>query len=50
MPKKGITKERISITIDKKLIESLKKECSKRTMKLSSYVEKLIKRGYKNEK
>ncbi len=50
MPKKGITKSRISITIDKELVAHLNKECKDRTMKLSSYVEKLIKIGLKNEK
>ena len=49
MPKKGITKTRISITIDKELVSLLNKECDKRTMKLSSYIEKLIKFGFKNE-
>ena len=50
MPKKGVTKARISLTIDTELVEALKKECGKRTMKLSSYLEKLIKIGFKNEK
>jgi len=50
MPKKGITKERISITLDKKLLRALNKECEKRTMKLSSYIEKLVKLGVKHEK
>ena len=50
MPKKGITKARISITIDNDLVRILNKECKDRTMKLSSYIEKLIRLGYKNEK
>jgi len=50
MPKKEITKERISITLDSELLEELKKECEDRTMKLSSYIEKLVKIGVKNEK
>jgi len=50
MPKKGITKARISITIDNDLVRILNKECQDRTMKLSSYIEKLIRLGYKNEK
>ena len=50
MPKKGITKKRISITLDNELVEILNKECIDRTMKLSSYIEKLIKIGKKNEK
>tara|TARA_Y100000310_G_C20107053_1_gene545394 strand:- start:73 stop:228 length:156 start_codon:yes stop_codon:yes gene_type:complete len=50
MPRKKITKARISITVDKELLSVLNKECDKRIMKLSSYIEKLIKDGYKNEK
>ena len=50
MPKIGITKEKISITLDKGILESLEKECDKRTMKLSSYIEKLIKLGVLHEK
>lgn len=50
MPKKGVTKSRISITVDKELLLALKKECRNRTMKLSSYVEKLVKIGLKNER
>lgn len=50
MPKTIITKGRISITIDKRLLENLKKECDDRTMKLSSYLEKLVKIGYENER
>ena len=50
MPKKAITKSRISITLDKEVLAVLNKECKDRTMKLSSYIEKLIKLGLKNEK
>ena len=50
MPKIGITKKKISITINNDLVRILNKECRDRTMKLSSYIEKLIKLGYKNEK
>ena len=50
MPKNGITKDRITITLDKELLAELTKECEERTMKLSSYLEKLIKIGRKNEK
>ncbi len=50
MPKKGITKRKISITLDKGLLSSLNKECDSRTMKLSSYLENLIRQGYENEK
>lgn len=50
MPKKGVTKGRVSITMDMPLLKALKEECKKRTMKLSSYIEKLVRRGYRNEK
>lgn len=50
MPKKGITKSKISITLDKELVDILDKKCEQRTMKLSSYIQKLIKLGLKNEK
>jgi len=50
MPRKGITKKRISITIDIDLADRLEKECRKRTMKLSSYIEKLVRLGFKDDK
>ena len=50
MPKKGVTKTRITVTLDIKLAEILSRECKERTMKLSSYIEKLIKIGKENEK
>ena len=50
MPKKGITKTRISITLDNELVALLIKECENRTMKLSNYIQKLVKIGMKNEK
>jgi hypothetical protein len=50
MPKKGITKSRITITLDLDLVHILNEECDMRTMKLSSYIQKLIKLGYKSEK
>ena len=50
MPKQGITKSKVSITLDKELLGILNKECDERTMKLSSYIQKLIKLGYQNEK
>jgi len=45
-----VTKKRVSITLDISLVDLLDKECDERTMKLSNYIEKLIKLGYKNEK
>jgi hypothetical protein len=50
MPKGPIKKERVSITLDKELVEFLTKECEERTMKISNYIEKLIKIGKQNEK
>ena len=50
MPKSGITKTKISITLDNKLVDFLNKECGERTMKLSNYIQKLIKIGVKNDK
>ena len=50
MPKHGITKAKISITLDDSLVEFLNEECDKKTMKLSNYIQKLIKIGLKNEK
>lgn len=50
MPKQGITKEKVSITLDRELLGILNKECNERTMKLSSYIQKLINLGLKNEK
>jgi metal-responsive CopG/Arc/MetJ family transcriptional regulator len=50
MPKQGITKQKISITLDKSLVDFLNKECEERTMKLSNYIEKLIRLGVKHEK
>ena len=50
MPKKGVTKTRVSVTLDIDLVKALNKECQERTMKMSSYMEKLIKIGLKNEK
>lgn len=50
MKKGSGTKERISITLDKELIKELNKRCEERLMKVSNYIEKLIKIGIKNEK
>ncbi len=50
MPKGPVTKERVSITLDSSLVEHLEKECEERTMKLSNYIEKLIKIGAEHEK
>ena len=50
MPKKVVTKTKVSITLDSEMVDFLNKECDNRTMKLSSYIQKLIKIGLKNEK
>ncbi|MDP7323806.1 MAG: hypothetical protein QF632_03535 [Candidatus Woesearchaeota archaeon] len=49
MPKKGQTKDKITISIDKELHDELKKDCEKSMAKLSTYIEHLIRRG-KNAK
>lgn len=45
MKKGSGTKERISITVDKKVLAQINKDCEKNLMKVSSYVEALIKKG-----
>ena len=50
MPKNVITKQKISITLDKDLVKLLNNQCEERTMKLSNYIQKLVKIGIKNEK
>jgi len=50
MKKGSGTKERISITLDKALVKELNKKCKTRLMKVSNYIEKLIRVGLKNEK
>jgi metal-responsive CopG/Arc/MetJ family transcriptional regulator len=44
MKKGSGTKTRISITIDEDLAEKLNKECEKRIMKISPYIESIIKK------
>lgn len=43
-------KERISITLDKELVKEINKICEERLMKISNYIEKLIRIGLKHEK
>ena len=50
MPKKGISKDKICISIDKDLNSRLKEHCKKNMMKLSTYLEYLIREGEKGEK
>lgn len=50
MKKGSGTKERISITLDKDLIQEISKNCDERLMKVSNYIEKLIRIGLKHEK
>ena len=44
------TKTRISITIDKDLANEINKICEEKLMKVSSFIEMLIKKGLKDEK
>jgi hypothetical protein len=44
------TKVRISLTIDQDIFSEISRICEKRTMKISNYIEKLIRIGLKNEK
>ena len=50
MKKGSGTKERISITLDKTLVNDINKICEERLIKVSNYIEKLIKIGLKNAK
>ena len=50
MRKGSGTKTRMSITIDKELAEHLDSFCKERFMKVSPFVENLIKTGMKNLK
>ena len=50
MRKGSGTKERISVTLDKELVDEIVKICDLRLMKVSNYIEKLIKIGLKYEK
>lgn len=50
MPKKGVTKDKICISIDKELHSRLKKYSEKNLVKLSTYIEYLIKMGEKGGK
>lgn len=50
MKKGSGTKTRISITLDKDIVNQINKKCEQHLMKVSNYIEKLIKIGLKNEK
>ena len=45
MKKGSGTKERVSITLDKKVLAQINRDCEKSLMKVSSYIEALIKKG-----
>ena len=49
MRKGSGTKVRISITIDKELASKINQICEKKTMKVSNYIEKILKEGTKDE-
>tara|TARA_Y100000031_G_C8068863_1_gene314154 strand:+ start:209 stop:355 length:147 start_codon:yes stop_codon:yes gene_type:complete len=46
MSKKGVTKDKITISIDKELHEKLKVYCDRRMIKLSTYIEHLARKGH----
>jgi hypothetical protein len=50
MRKGSGTKVRTSLTLDKELFDEITRVCDRRTMKVSNYIEKLIRLGMKNEK
>lgn len=50
MRKGSGTKVRVSLTLDRALMDQLTNICDKRLMKISNYIEKLITIGLKNEK
>ena len=50
MPKLEVTKDKICISLDKELHARLKKHCDANLVKLSTYIEYLIKKGEDNEK
>jgi metal-responsive CopG/Arc/MetJ family transcriptional regulator len=50
MKKGSGTKTRISITIDQDIFNQINKKCEDGLMKVSNYIEKLIRVGLKNEK
>lgn len=47
MRKGSGTKTRISITLDKDIVDKLNIECEKRIMKISPYIESIIKKELK---
>lgn len=50
MPKSGVTKDKICISIDRSLHKSMKEHCDKNLVKLSTYIEHLLKKGHKGER
>ncbi|MBW2988888.1 hypothetical protein KY358_01070 [Candidatus Woesearchaeota archaeon] len=50
MKKGSGTKERISITLDKAVLQDINRICESRLMKVSNFIEKLVKEGLKHEK
>lgn len=50
MPKTMITKKKISISLDENLHDELKKHCDSNLIKLSTYIEHLLKKGVEDEK
>ena len=50
VPKQVVTKDKICISIDKELHSRLKKHSDENLMKLSTYLEYLIKKGEEHDK
>ena len=50
MPKKEVTKVKICISLDEELHSRLKKHCDKNLMKLSTYINHLIKKSHKQNR
>jgi hypothetical protein len=50
MRKGSGTKVRVSLTLNKGLMDQITATCDRRLMKISNYIEKLITIGLKNEK
>lgn len=50
MPKTLVTKKKISISLDESLYDELKGHCDENLIKLSTYIEYLLKKGVENER
>lgn len=50
MPKKLVTKKKISISLDESLYHELKEHCDENLIKLSTYIEYLLKKARSHKK